>query len=224
MCAESVAQPDAGHFLGRFHGPAAPAGDCTGDDPEIARAARDGKGRAVADCRCAGEGRNGASTQSRPSRMSPKGATWCVPSAFVVATMVSRMSGIQDAAPPQYERVARVLEARLFILLRQIGGASPVERFVLRVALAEPPGDLRLCEFRTEIEGVRAVPLDAESGNSDIASVPTTWTSRLIDVDRRPAPFNAKVCVAARLPRRSRFRADVLAKGRRSCSARSASP
>jgi len=50
------------------------------------------------------------------------------------------------------------------IFRRRIGGASPFERRVLRVALAETPSDFGLHQFGSKVEGVRAVVLDVQLG------------------------------------------------------------
>ena len=56
---------------------------------------------------------------------------------------------------------------------RRVGGHAPIERLVLGVALGEPTGDLGTGQLGAEIEGVRAVLLDAELGNSAKASCAT---------------------------------------------------
>ena len=48
--------------------------------------------------------------------------------------------------------------------VRRWCGDAPGKRLVLRITLAEPPGDLGLHQFRPEIEGVRAVFLHAQTG------------------------------------------------------------
>ena len=50
------------------------------------------------------------------------------------------------------------------VLFRRGAADAPGKRLVLHIALAEPPGDLGLHQFRAEIEGVRAVVLNAEPG------------------------------------------------------------
>ena len=72
----------------------------------------------------------------------------------------------------------------------RVGGDAPIERLVLRVALAEPPGDLGPRQLRPEIEGMRAVLVHAE----------------LVERARtRPAPCDGRRgCRHGCRPRRSR--------------------
>src|ERR1700757_5189239 len=48
------------------------------------------------------------------------------------------------------------------ILGGAIGGDAPVKGGVLRIALAKPPGNLRLGDFVTEVESVRAIVLNLQ--------------------------------------------------------------
>jgi len=48
------------------------------------------------------------------------------------------------------------------VLWRAIDRAAPIERLVLRVALAQAPGDFRLHQFGAEIEGVRRIVSELE--------------------------------------------------------------
>src|SRR6266487_2629975 len=99
---------------------------------------------------------------SSPSAMMPSGAMWTVPVPFIVVTIVSRIIGMSalglraQGVPGRFQPGA--------VLHRCICGASPVERLVLRVALAQSPGDFRLGQLGTEIERMRAIPFDTEPG------------------------------------------------------------
>src|SRR2546427_6318974 len=97
-----------------------------------------------------------------PSAMMPSGAICTRPSRSVVVTTVSRiigMSGLGEAAQgvPHFSQPRQVFG-------RSVDRAAPIERLVLRVALAEPPGDLRLHQLGAEIERMRRVALHPELG------------------------------------------------------------
>ena len=80
------------------------------------------------------------------------------------------------------KRPSRIIEVFLFpsqrvpglaqaiaLFVRTICADAPIERIVLRIANAERESDLGLGQFGAEIEGVSAIGLDVEVGNSEKA-------------------------------------------------------
>src|SRR5690242_7539652 len=74
------------------------------------------------------------------------------------------MKGMSRPAPAGRERVAGSLEPRRIVLFRRICGTAPIEGLVLRVAFGQTPGDLGLRQFRSKIERMGTIMLDAEIG------------------------------------------------------------
>src|SRR3954464_945585 len=99
---------------------------------------------------------------SSPSWMMPSGAMCTRPAALTVVTMVSRIIGIGLALGFCAQRVPGRLQSGA-ILRRGVGRAAEIERFVLRIAFAEPPRDLGLGQLGAKIERVRAVACHIES-------------------------------------------------------------
>src|SRR5580704_2350912 len=103
-------------------------------------------------------------THSSPSAMTPNGAMWTVPVAFIVVTIVSRIIGIGSLRWRRAQRVPGLAQTGEVFFLRLVDRAAPIERLVLHVALAEAPRDLGPHQLRPQIERMRAVLLDAELG------------------------------------------------------------
>src|SRR4029079_4594640 len=105
--------------------------------------------------------RNGAMIQLSPSSINPSGAIWASPFALIVVTIVSTIRGILLLLAGSFERGAfrGVLRE---ILGLAVGGDTPIERAILRIAFGQRPRNLRLGELVAEVERVRAVLLHAE--------------------------------------------------------------
>src|SRR5437016_864340 len=127
------------------------------------------------------EGRNGAMIHPSPSAISPIGAMCKVPAALTVVTMVSRIIGM-SASGLREQRMPGRLEPRA-ILRWRVGRAAPVEGLVLRVALAEPPGDFCLHQLGPEIERMRPIALDPESIEQCQRIPPNMMAVAIVDVD-----------------------------------------
>src|SRR6188474_3655107 len=99
--------------------------------------------------------------QFSPSSISPSGAMCASPFALVVVTIVSTIRGILLLLAGSFERGAfrGVLRE---ILGLAVGGDTPIERAILRIAFGQRPRNLRLGELVAEVERVRAVLLHAE--------------------------------------------------------------
>src|SRR5262245_21991003 len=93
--------------------------------------------------------------------MMPSGAIWTAPVPLIVVTITSRIIGIGSLRRRGAQRVADLAEARA-ILGRAIDRATPVERLVLHISLAETPRDLGPHQFRAEVERMSAVAADVE--------------------------------------------------------------
>src|SRR5262245_60863682 len=97
-----------------------------------------------------------------PSAMMPNGVMWTAPLWLIVVTIVSRIIGIGSLRRRRAQRVPGLAQAGQILVLRPIDRAAPGERLVLRIALAEPPGDLGAHQLRPEIERMRAILFDAQ--------------------------------------------------------------
>src|SRR5262249_6322967 len=98
--------------------------------------------------------------QSSPSAMMPIGAMCTLPAASAVVTIASRiigMSGSGEAA----EGVPDLAEAGEVFRIA-IDRATPIERLVLRITLAQAPRDFRFHQLGAEIEGMRRVVSQVE--------------------------------------------------------------
>src|ERR1043165_1589588 len=137
------------------------------------------------------EGRNGAMIHSSPSATSPSGAMCTVPAALTVVTMISRIIGM-SASGLREQRMPSRLEPRA-LLKRWIGGAAPVERLILRVALPQPPGNFCLHQLGPEIECMSAVALDAELVEQRERVLPNMVTRAAIDVDPVLGSLDAEI-------------------------------
>src|SRR5690349_19769835 len=98
------------------------------------------------------DGWNGAMIHPSPCAMMPNGVMWMAPRSLIVVTIVSRIIGIALLRWRRAQRVPGLAKAGQVLVLRRVDRATPSERLVLRVALAEPPGDLGAHQLRAEIE------------------------------------------------------------------------
>src|SRR5689334_10703171 len=130
--------------------------------------------------------------QPSPSAMMPNGAMWTAPAALIVVTIDSRIIGIGSLRRRRAQRVPGLAQTRE-ILLRPVDRAAPVERLVLCVALAEPPGDLGAHQLGAEIERVRAVLLDAELAEQRERVLRDLVPATIVDVDAVLGDLDAEV-------------------------------
>src|SRR6185437_8737666 len=78
----------------------------------------------------------------------------------------------------------------------RVDGAAPAQILVLHVALAEPPGDLGARQLDAEIEGMRAVLLDAEHGIEIEGALRQLVLVAVVEVDAVRRHFDAEIAVA----------------------------
>src|SRR5215472_6909593 len=131
----------------------------------------------------------------QPSRsaMMPNGAMCTTPDALTVVTIVSRIIGMASLRRAA-QRVAERAQARA-VLLGAINCTAPIERLVLHVALAQPPGDLGACELGAEIERMCAVGGDAELGKERERILRDVVSVAIVDVDAILGDLDAEIRV-----------------------------
>src|SRR4051812_43142497 len=96
--------------------------------------------------------------------MMPIGVICRRPSAPTVVRIVSRIIGTASVRGGRgAQRMSRFTQGWA-VFGEAIDPTAPVERLVLRVALAQPPRDLRLHQLGTEIERVRRILPNTELG------------------------------------------------------------
>src|SRR5690242_9109421 len=78
----------------------------------------------------------------------------------------------------------------------RIDGAAPAQILVLDIALAELPGDLGARQLDAEIEGMRAVLLDAELGIEIKGALRQLVLVAVVEVDAVRRHFDAEIAVA----------------------------
>src|SRR6516225_2073158 len=137
------------------------------------------------------DGRNGAMIQPSSSAIMPIGAKCTCPARFIVETIVSRIIGI--GLPLSCAQGLPGLGQAAEIFRRTIGGASPIERRVLRVALAETPSDFRLHQFGAKVEGVRAVVFDVQLGEQRHRGLCNAMHLAIEDVDTVLRDFDTEI-------------------------------
>src|SRR5262249_20562382 len=129
--------------------------------------------------------------QFSPSAMMPIGAMCPLPLASAVMTIVSRIIGISISREAT-QRVAHLAQARE-IFRRTVDRAAPVQRLVLGVALAEPPGDFRLHQLGAEIKRVRRVLPDAEMREKRKRVLRHPMAGAVVDVDAVLGDLDAEI-------------------------------
>src|SRR5579872_2168446 len=90
------------------------------------------------------------------------------------------------------QRVPRLFQSREIFRIARAGDA-PVERFILRVTLAEPPGCLRLGQFRAEIKSVRGVCPDIQSREKRKGVSRDVMPRAIIDMEAIFGGFDPKI-------------------------------
>ena len=175
---EGLLQHGARHLRGRPGRPLAPAGEAAGEDEHVVGVVGDGEGVLAqiveGERRAEGRDHQMLALLDQAERRDMHGARTTLRDHDA-----SRGSSLAPRLALGRERGAGGLEARQ-VLRRPVDGAAPVQRLVLHIALAEPPGDLGLGQFEAEIEGMAAVALDAEAREEvERDRSPTWWPWRL---------------------------------------------
>jgi hypothetical protein len=84
----------------------------------------------------------------------------------------------------------------LFPQRRQVDRASPLQRLILDISLAELPGDLGPRQLDAEIKSVRAVVLDAEAAEEVERAGGDAMLRAVVDVDPVARDFDAEIGIA----------------------------